>query len=289
MKQILVVIGVCLSLSAFGQGGAEKNGTKKQGAVDSATIRCYYLFSKTKEGAEKPFRADTMVLDIGANVSRFYDPGRLGRDSILGKKMTSMDPSTIKSINIFKADSGKDLSELPGTISSGSLDGESYQIFKDKKTKKITVLDYVDATRDRFKFEDEPGTLPWKILSETDTVASYTCQKATLNFRGRDYTAWFTTDIPVSEGPWKFAGLPGLILKIEDTKGLFAFKLIGLEQLTTPIAIQINDAKSIKCTRAEFEKQKLKQGSGLQININAGVVLIAEMPGKFDYTPMELE
>ena len=120
-------------------------------------------------------------------------------------------------------------------------------------------------------------------------MASYSCQKATLNFRGRDYVACFTTDVPISDGPWKFTGLPGLILKIEDTGGLFIFRLIGLQQLSPSLPVQIDDSKSIKCSRPEFEKLKKKQGAGMQININAGNVTIAETPGEFDYIQMELK
>jgi GLPGLI family protein len=288
MKQLLIIIGVCTSISVSGQGlFGKKDGVLK--TIDTASLRCYYLFSKKKEGADKAFRTDTMVLDIGTKVSKFYDPARLGRDSLLNARMKSIDPQTIKSVNVYKGDDGKDFSSMPGTTFSGSSEGESYQIIKEKMTNKITVLDYASVMGDKFKYEDEPGALPWKILNETDTIASYSCQKATLNFRGREYTAWFATDIPVSEGPWKFKGLPGLILKAEDTKGLFSFKLIGLQQLSAPLPIQIDDAKSIKCTREEFEKQRIKQGAGLQINVNGGAVTIAQAPGKLDYIPMEIE
>lgn len=289
MKQLLIIIGVCASVSVSGQGFFGKKDGSALKTIDTASLRCYYLFSKKKEGADKIFRVDTMVLDIGSKVSNFYDPARLGRDSLLNARMKSIDPQTIKSVNVYKGDSGKDISNMPGTTFSNSLEGESYQIIKDKTTNKINVLDYTDAMGDRFKYEDEAGVLPWKILNETDTIASYSCQKATLNFRGREYTVWFAPEIPINDGPWKFAGLPGLILKAEDTKGLFSFKLIGLQQPVAPLPIQIDDTKSIKCTRAEFEKQKKKQGAGIQINVNGGAVIIAQAPGKLDYFPMEIE
>ena len=288
MKQLLTIICVCAGISASAQGlFGKKEGEAK--TIDTAAIRCYYLFSKKKEGAGKAYRADTMVLDIGAKVSRFYDPKRLGRDSMLKAKMNSIDPQTIKSVNVYKGEYSKDISSMPGTTFSNTLEGESYQIIKDKVTNKITVLDYTDAMGDKFKYEDEPGSLPWKILNETDTVAAYTCQKATLSFRGREYTAWFAPDVPVPDGPWKFSGLPGLILKVEDTGGLFAFRLIGLQQLSVPLPMAINDTKSIQCTRSDFEKQKKKQGAGMQINLNGGAVIISQAPGKLDYIPMETE
>lgn len=57
----------------------------------------------------------------------------------------------------------------------------------------------------------------WKLESEiTKKIDSYTCYKATTNFRGRKYTAWYSLDYPIQMGPWKFNGLPGLIMEIYD-------------------------------------------------------------------------
>ena len=57
----------------------------------------------------------------------------------------------------------------------------------------------------------------WKISKETKKIGKFNCKKATANFRGRNYTAWFTIDIPLPFGPWKLQGLPGLILEAYDT------------------------------------------------------------------------
>ena len=69
----------------------------------------------------------------------------------------------------------------------------------------------------------------WQILSESKEILGYKCQKAQGEFRGRKYIAWFTSDIPHSDGPWKFCGLPGLILAVQDTDGYFVFTCIGIE------------------------------------------------------------
>jgi hypothetical protein len=44
------------------------------------------------------------------------------------------------------------------------------------------------------------------------------CKKATTNFRGRYWEAWYTEEIPIGQGPWKLCGLPGMILKANCPK-----------------------------------------------------------------------
>ena len=75
----------------------------------------------------------------------------------------------------------------------------------------------------------------WQIGSETATICGYECFKATCHWRGRDFTAWFTPDIPVEYGPWKFGGLPGLIMKVSDDDGIYVFEAVAVENGNFPI------------------------------------------------------
>lgn len=58
--------------------------------------------------------------------------------------------------------------------------------------------------------------MKWTIDTATKKIGELNCTRATCFFRGRHYTAWFTPDIPISKGPWKMGGLPGLIVELED-------------------------------------------------------------------------
>ncbi|UKB84398.1 GLPGLI family protein [Chryseobacterium sp. MEBOG06] len=71
----------------------------------------------------------------------------------------------------------------------------------------------------------------WKLSNETKNFGGYSLQKATTHFGGRDWTAWFTKDINISEGPYKFCGLPGMIFQLEDSKSNFIFTLIKSKNL----------------------------------------------------------
>ncbi|WP_316822927.1 GLPGLI family protein [Pedobacter gandavensis] len=283
MKQFLIAISFCcLSSFTFGQ-------KKDKELSDDVNVRCYYLFSKKKDTNSPVFRRDTMALDIGKQVSRFYDPARLGRDSALADMMTSIRGPELKSVSIFK-DGKQDLSKMPGTKQSNTMEGESYQIVKDKQTGLITVFDYINTIGAmKFQYEDQFPKLNWQLVEGTDTIATYVCQKAVLKFRGRNYTAWFSPEIPINDGPWKFAGLPGLILKVEDADQIFSFTLIGMTQPKTPIPMLITKSDYLKCTRAEFAKQLEKQGLGAQINFTNGAMIVNSFPGKYEPTLMELE
>lgn len=80
-----------------------------------------------------------------------------------------------------------------------------------------------------FTVEDIWYDIPWTILEDRDTILGFDCLKAQGFFRGRAYTAWFARQIPVPAGPWKLKGLPGLIVKAEDTEGMFRFEATQVE------------------------------------------------------------
>ncbi len=70
----------------------------------------------------------------------------------------------------------------------------------------------------------------WEIGKEHKKILGYKCTKATTRFRGRNYTAWFADELPLSYGPMKFGGLPGIILEIEDDKGEVHFTATDFRQ-----------------------------------------------------------
>lgn len=97
---------------------------------------------------------------------------------------------------------------------------EDYQrkeLFKDF-SKNVIYSNYT-ILGGEFYLKDKMPLLSWKLLSENDTILTYNCKLAETEFRGRRYRAWYTTDLLISDGPFKFQGLPGVILKIETLEG----------------------------------------------------------------------
>ncbi len=73
------------------------------------------------------------------------------------------------------------------------------------------------------------------VQDAVKTILDYQCRKAVCTYRGRNYEAWYCPEIPVSLGPWKFSGLPGLIMSVRDTKGHYTFDISGIEKTHEPI------------------------------------------------------
>lgn len=129
-----------------------------------------------------------------------------------------------------------------------------FYVYKDYNKEMITVVDQISVAS--FYYDDELKPQEWTVLDDTMTILGYPCQKAICSFRGRDWEAWFTPDIPISEGPWKFYGLPGLIAKLEDTESHYCFEMIGFEKVNEPIHTYI-DYYFRKMDRLSFLKLKM--------------------------------
>jgi len=81
--------------------------------------------------------------------------------------------------------------------------------------------------------------IDWKLEDGKKEILGYQCQKATTEFGGRQYEAYFTTEISIPNGPWRFQGLPGLILEVKSIDG--AFSLIGSELKIKKEKIEIHN------------------------------------------------
>lgn len=73
---------------------------------------------------------------------------------------------------------------------------------------------------------DSPVINNWKLVDEKKVINSIPCKKAEVRYKGKDWTAWYATEIPFPYGPYKFSGLPGLIVKITDKTGDYDFELV---------------------------------------------------------------
>lgn len=103
---------------------------------------------------------------------------------------------------------------------------QSIEIPQDTVWKVRTDLDrqelfFDDVFNEKFVskwYSDSLFPMRWVIGNETAVIDSLTCTRATTDFRGRKYIAWFSYEISLPFGPWKLGGLPGLIVHVEDSE-----------------------------------------------------------------------
>lgn len=105
----------------------------------------------------------------------------------------------------------------------------------------------------------EPVIKNWKLVDETKIINTINCKKAEVTFKGRNWTAWYSPEIPFPYGPYKFSGLPGLIFKITDDKEEYDFELVKSvsNSALKSRLININEhrySEAFETTRPKFEK-----------------------------------
>jgi GLPGLI family protein len=186
-----------------------------------------YIPDSTNTAAVK----DLMFLDTANNRSLFYSRMKFSEDS------TSIAEAEKKNFYIPNA---------PILYRVEKMNGKTFFLTNDYGLGKIKVEDNRKIT--------------WKIESEKQKIGEYSAQKATTDFGGRKWTAWFTTDIPIQDGPYKFSGLPGLIVKIEDATKNHIYELIGIKNLPKEIPFpDLNSrAKELVLTQQKFEESFIK-------------------------------
>ena len=128
------------------------------------------------------------------------------------------------------------------------------RIFKSASSKKIIIYDeFYDKI---YKYNDSVN-MQWKITDIYDTLNNMKIRKAETKFRGRNYTAWYTSEIPISDGPYKFKGLPGLIIKLYDSKKEINYSLIGLKIFKNNKSLKLNyNSEALLVSKSKYKKIK---------------------------------
>lgn len=152
-------------------------------------------------------------LRIGNTKSLFCSVQHMWRDSIM-----AVDPSTYWEME--RASFEKDPREHDRTALQRS--GRYWcTIYKNYPEGKLTETAYFDM--EYWKYVEDWEKPSWEITDDTKDILGYQCFKAETDYRGRHWTAWFTPEIPIEEGPWKLCGLPGLILEAYDPHHDYSF------------------------------------------------------------------
>ncbi|WP_084175617.1 GLPGLI family protein [Chryseobacterium shigense] len=177
----------------------------------------------------KNFEKEMMVLNIDNNKSEFYSFEKYKSDSTLN------------------ADSKKGIFSMPPNIKMNKD-----RVVRNINTQKIEFITPLEPYRYSVSQNID---LKWKILAEFNNILGYNVQKATTEFGGRKWIAWFSKEIPIQSGPYKFFGLPGLILKMEDLHKSHIFELKGIKATKGDFNYPyVNNYKDVKVTYPKYVK-----------------------------------
>ncbi|MCE8182016.1 GLPGLI family protein [Porphyromonas gingivalis] len=231
MKRTLLFLASCFFMSmSFIQAqvprivGAEGMpvDTVPKRVEDYTKQRFFYKVSFVKDTTRRDKETQAQcVLEIGQRGSCFKDFYEYAADSVndavARKKGTAMEIFS-KAYDYVKK------TQWRTPVLKGYPSGQDYH-------------QYGDPIVGSYEYGCPSPVFEWSIGEETKEIMGYTCRKATCHHSGRDYTAWYAEDIALSDGPYIFRGLPGLIVAIGSDDGEYVFELNGMQEITFPSPI----------------------------------------------------
>lgn len=200
----------------------------------NSEIECVYEYKvMTPKGVTDTY---STILQFDRRSAKFYDYSAFQLDSVIQCKGVTNEQIDAYRIKEMRNDYYFDQT-----------------VFQNVPQDNITV--YSVITSDSYTYTENIPNINWTLSEETDTVCGYVCKRATGEYGGRVWTVWYTSDIPVTFGPWKLCGLPGLVLSATDGEGIHHFEAIIIRKDTTQIT-ENNTTNVISTTREKFIKAK---------------------------------
>lgn len=228
MQTVLIIIFSFIFCTLTGQSRIE----------DPIQYRAIYELTYQPDSTNtKDVRKEEFLLYRGNELSLFGSKGRILQDSL--KANVSL--NGMGTIN-FEERAANTKTDFEYVIFKGFPEGKISYTYK--------------IIRDHLRYEEDLGRFSWEILPDVKKIKGYTAQKAKTSFKGRDYIAWFTSEIPISDGPYKFNGLPGLILEISDTQQHYNFVLTNFEKFKNPVLVGLYSSDFIKTDKEKLLELK---------------------------------
>jgi GLPGLI family protein len=186
------------------------------------------------------------VLLIGKNVTKFESANKIARDSMMSDKNTQQNIGTALS----------QIGKIPKTKFLFVIYQYNHQIiYRDQ------------IVTERFQYVETPD-FNWQLVNNDSVIAGYTCKMATCHYGGRNYTAWYTEEIPIPTGPYKFFGLPGFIVAVQDSLQQLQFVLTGFKKITDNTIITPGQQNYTQVSKSVFLETLKKYKSNPSMALN---------------------
>lgn len=223
---LIILCFIFASLNIYGQ------------VLDTAKVRVWYDVTYKQTDEEASLTKDKEVLDLGTGYSRYFNYSAYMRTEFMD--------------SVQKAN--PDMQDLSSVIANENTpkSGRATCIYKNVSSDSVIVTDRLFSIA--FRYTQHCSEQNWELMAGDTIISGMRCNKACLDWHGRKWQAWYTTEIPISEGPWKLCGLPGLILQAEEQSGIFSFRFSGLEHVSIPIP-SFKEKKYIETTPKKFQDE----------------------------------
>lgn len=202
--------------------------------IDKSSYKCIYDYKYQSDSLNKNSTKEAyMALLIGSKYNMFKSEFRFHVDSLLflsSKGLVSKE-------------------QISEGFTNGTPGGPKYTIINKNNDKEVNLI--YPTTEGVWEILEDISR-NWKLGSKSDSINGYSCKNAFINFKGRKYTAWYTPEIPLPYGPYKFSGLPGLIVKISDQRNTHCFDLKKIQKHHFEIVKE--NKKSVKMTSEQLKK-----------------------------------
>lgn len=192
-----------------------------------------YLVTYVADTVKNTVLVDTFCLRFNDEKSLFYEKNTFMKDSLKHNDVAKW--SDI-------------MSKILTTPSSKNKGGAKYYIFTDYLQGTYIYQDNISGSK--YRYSDSLPSFNWQILPEYKIVGKNKCQKALGTYMGRRYEAWFSVNLPIKASPWKFYGLPGLIIEVYDTQHLYTFTMIDMYPCSG--GISLFPSRHFKTTQEKF-------------------------------------
>lgn len=254
---------------------------------DSASYRFGYKLELKLDTLKNISKEDFLILQVGSKMSKSFSYYTFQSDSLHatpnGKEVFRK--SLKNAIDEWRASGVR--RRTPFTR------GQSTIVYKNYTQGEVTITDQINTNH--YIYTDIINSQTWQIIDSTKTILDYTCQMAVCDFRGRQWIAWFAHDIPISDGPWKFSGLPGLIMEVYDVRKHYHYTLVGMEQVEdepivfSPVVLSFGSyGKHEKTTRLEFLRGLARYQGNMGSIMNAELGQDTFDEGLFNARPYDL-
>ena len=285
------IITIILALSAVCSGAVaqpkvsgrvptrEKLGYDQQIVIDTANVRILYALN-AKDIKDEDTYIDLGKLEVGKRVKKYSSE--------------FVDLSDVEAVK-WKKETGH-TGYVPKSFWMGGRpelhENWSELVFSDYIIRGNQLKEYACfplwAERENGSYTEQWPLMRWSLADEQQTILGHRCQKATCQFRGRDFVAWFAADVPIKGGPWKFGGLPGCILKVYDVQKIYVWEAVAIERGTYQI-MQYPDKLYPKSTRKSVWQRQIKYAEDY-LNAIGWISLEGRpTPPKIHFDPLEKE